>query len=141
MIDVDALMFQLLDGAIEGLTIIDEVDAASADPFALPYGVYSVDGDGQQSNGPAYSLVLDVQIFASTKTVARGFAHRLYDYVHTWEIPEVGVVDAEIDGVELRAGVDAVTDIRLPSRVAAPLIPDNDLAQYSSSFGLLVSSL
>ncbi|KQQ22532.1 hypothetical protein ASF48_04940 [Rathayibacter sp. Leaf299] len=135
MIDVDALMFQLLDGAIEGLTILDEVDAASADPFALPYGVYSVDGDGQQSNGPAYSLVLDVQIFASTKTEARGFAHRLYDHVHTWEIPGLGVIE------DLAAGVDIVTDIRLPSRVAAPLIPDNDLAQYSSSFGLLVSSL
>jgi hypothetical protein len=136
MLDVDALMFQLLDESVDGLTIIDEVDAATADPFDLPYAVYSVDGDGQQANGPgAYSLILDVQLFAASKSQARAFARQVYDLVHTWEVPGIGVIE------ELGCGVEAVDDIRLPSRVAAPLIPDTDLAQYSSSFGLLVSSL
>lgn len=138
MIDGEAFLSKLIPRDVEALDLDEDVSIApdiDVDQLEhLPAILFTLIGDGQVANGDGlWNFILTLSTFGEGMDQAKRFARIGYDIAHAWNGNSAATV-IDVDGEP--TWVSDVSDIDVPSRLAAAQIPGRNVVQYVGSFGL-----
>lgn len=138
MIDVDALLYQLLiRDAPDGAEVRPAIDVDALDVFPLITFHVSVGASVDNASPPqAWTVTLDLTIFDDDLDDAKALAFDLYDVVHGWA-DGFALPPAIIAGVGSVAH-DSVEDNSIFTRILTLDIESKQVTQYAGSFDLIL---